>query len=163
LSFFDLQNFLDEVYGDLNVDIENHLMPRMQDLIIDCFLSARDEFDDKNRANCFELFGFDFLIDEDFRTWLLEVNANPTLGTPNEYMKELVPRMLDDVVKLVVDSKFEPKVVDNSLENGFDIVYREAAACDCPEKEAVNLRRPFDVEICYPVSIENQNIEESIA
>ena len=25
------------------------------------------------RENQFELFGFDFLIDEDFRTWLIEV------------------------------------------------------------------------------------------
>ena len=43
------------------------------------------------RNNVFELFGFDFLLDEDFRIWLIEVNFNPFLGTPNEYMRELVP------------------------------------------------------------------------
>jgi D-alanine-D-alanine ligase-like ATP-grasp enzyme len=28
--------------------------------------------------------GFDFLIDEDFRTWLIEVNTNPYFGVINE-------------------------------------------------------------------------------
>lgn len=32
------------------------------------------------RKNAFELFGYDFLIDEDLRTWLIEVNTNPYLG-----------------------------------------------------------------------------------
>jgi D-alanine-D-alanine ligase-like ATP-grasp enzyme len=34
------------------------------------------------RKNIFELFGFDFLLDEEFRLWLLEINTNPFLGTP---------------------------------------------------------------------------------
>jgi D-alanine-D-alanine ligase-like ATP-grasp enzyme len=44
-----------------------------------------------NRKNVFELFGFDFLLDEEFRLWLLEINTNPFLGTPSKAMKILVP------------------------------------------------------------------------
>ena len=29
------------------------------------------------RQDCFELFGFDFLVDADWQLWLLEVNAEP--------------------------------------------------------------------------------------
>jgi hypothetical protein len=36
-----------------------------------------------NRNNCFELFGYDFLIDDDFRVWLIEINENPYLGLSN--------------------------------------------------------------------------------
>lgn len=29
---------------------------------------------------CFELFGFDLLVDEDWHVWLLEANAEPDFG-----------------------------------------------------------------------------------
>jgi hypothetical protein len=31
------------------------------------------------------------MIDEDFRSWLIEVNENPYLGMPNNHMKCMVP------------------------------------------------------------------------
>jgi len=62
-------------------------MPRIKDLIIDSVLSQRFELNKLNWPNVFELFGFDFLIDEDFRTWILEVNTNPFLGIPNDFIR----------------------------------------------------------------------------
>jgi len=41
------------------------------------------------RKNVFEFLGYDFLIDEDFRTWLIEVNTNPYIGTPNKFIGNL--------------------------------------------------------------------------
>ena len=72
------------------------------------------------------MFGFDFLIDEDYRVWLIEVNTNPYLGMPNEYMKKLVPRMMNDMCKLVLDPIYQPrKVPDPDRPNDFKILYRE--------------------------------------
>ena len=56
-------------------------------MMIDTFLSARRTLNPNNRPGTYELFGFDFLIDEDYRVWLIEVNTNPYLGMPNEYMR----------------------------------------------------------------------------
>ena len=43
----------------------------MKGLVVDSFLSVRKLFLRNQKKKEFELFGFDFLIDEDFRTWLI--------------------------------------------------------------------------------------------
>jgi len=48
------------------------------------------------------------------------VNTNPYLGMPNTYMKQLMPKMTNDLIKLVVDPIYEPRCVpDPDQENGF--------------------------------------------
>lgn len=59
-------------------------MPRIKDLVIDCFMAAQGQLNPQKREVCFELMGFDFLIDEDFRVWLIEVNTNPYFGVLND-------------------------------------------------------------------------------
>lgn len=106
--------------------MQKDFIPRIKDIIIDVFLSVRKKMNANNRENCFELFGFDFLLDEDFRVWLIEVNYNPFLGTPNEYMKVLVPNMIEDMLKIVLDPVLKPKnVPDADRENDFELIYRE--------------------------------------
>ena len=78
------------------------IVPRMKDLIIDSFLSVRNRLNPNKRKNCFELFGFDFLLDEDFRVWLIEINTNPYLGTPNKEMEILVPKMMSLLLSLAI-------------------------------------------------------------
>jgi len=83
-----------------------HILPRIQDLIIDTILSVRADLNANKKSDFFELFGFDFLIDEDFRTWLIECNTNPYLGIPNAFIRKLLPEMVDDMLSIVLDEKF---------------------------------------------------------
>lgn len=149
LNYEDLQRYLDEHYPQYNLDVEELLMPRIKDLIIDTFLCTKKKMNASNRSNCFELFGFDFLLDEDFRVWLIEVNYNPFLGTPNEYMKVLVPRMIEDMLKIVLDPVLKPQQVpDADRPNDFELIYRDNLSKHGP---AVNIRRPFTMDLVYPV------------
>lgn len=98
----------------------------MKDLIIDSFMSVRNKMNPNRRKNCFELFGFDFLVDEDFRVWLIEINTNPFLGTPNKEMVKLVPEMINDMLKIVVDPILKPQAEpETANSNKFELIYRE--------------------------------------
>ena len=124
-------------------------MPRIKDIIIDTFLCAKRKMNPNHRSNVFELFGFDFLLDEDFRIWLIECNYNPFLGTPCEFMRTLVPNMINDMLKIVLDPVLKPKnQVDPNRENEFELLYQDASHQHGP---AVNRRRPFGFDLLYPI------------
>ena len=73
LPYEALKKWIKDKYPKIEFDFEKHILKRMKDLIIDTFLAWKKNLNPYNRKNCFELFGYDFLIDEDLRTWLIEV------------------------------------------------------------------------------------------
>lgn len=67
----------------------------------------RRKLNPNKRNQCFELFGYDFIIDAEFNTWLIEANTNPCLEESSQLLKMLLPRMLNDALKLTVDVIFK--------------------------------------------------------
>lgn len=54
-----------------------------------------------NRNNCFELLGFDILIDNKFKPWLLEVNLSPSLNIDANIDLRIKGTLLADLFNLV--------------------------------------------------------------
>lgn len=50
-----------------------------------------------------QFFGYDFMIDEAYNVWLIEINANPCIEESSRLLKMLLPRMIDDAFKLTID------------------------------------------------------------
>lgn len=73
------------------------------------FYSVKEKINENNRKECFEIFGFDFFVDSEFNVYLLEVNTNPGLEESSTLIKMLVPRMVDDALRLTIDECFETK------------------------------------------------------
>lgn len=58
-----------------------------------------------NAENCFELMGFDIMIDSNLKPWLLEVNSSPALAMDGIADSKVKPELLRDTFKLI---DFEP-------------------------------------------------------
>lgn len=43
------------------------------------------------------------MIDSDFRVWLIEINWNPYLGIPNDFIAKLLPKMINDLFEITLD------------------------------------------------------------
>ncbi|NXW13488.1 TTL10 polyglycylase, partial [Circaetus pectoralis] len=65
---------------------------RMQQIMLQCFLAAKHKLDRK--LGYFDLIGCDFLIDENFKVWLLEMNANPALHTNCKVLRDIIPAVV---------------------------------------------------------------------
>ena len=129
-------------------DFQNAITQRFKDLIIDTVLSVKKQMICPKKQNVFELFGYDFLIDEDLRTWLIECNNNPYFGIANDYIKQLLPKMIDDMLELMVDPVFKPTTFVRNGENDFQLIYCEQGSTFSPQP--LNVRSSFVANI-YPI------------
>ena len=52
--------------------------------------------------HCFELYGFDILIDDNLKPWLVEVNASPSLTASTYCDRVMKHTIIQDVMKVVI-------------------------------------------------------------
>eukprot|EP01039_Chlorochromonas_danica_P003550 gene3550-3887_t len=111
-----LKLFLMSKYGMERIDA---LFWEIQMIILRSLLAVQPiMISDKH---CFELYGYDIIIDQDLKPWLLEVNASPSLtaNTREDYLMktEMLHGMLDIVD---MDGQLQG---DEEHVSGWDLVY----------------------------------------
>ncbi|CAM5105674.1 unnamed protein product [Natator depressus] len=74
---------------------------RMQQIMLQCFLAVKSKLECK--LGYFDLIGCDFLIDEDFKVWLLEMNANPALHTNCAVLQDIIPTVVNGTLDLALE------------------------------------------------------------
>ena len=62
-----------------------------------------------HRQNCFEVFGFDILLDSDLKPWLVEVNLSPSLTSDSPLDHQIKANLLTDTFNMVSVQRFDRK------------------------------------------------------
>lgn len=66
----------------------------MKQIIVMTGQSVKKKINRLDRMNSFEIFGYDFMLDENSKLWLIEVNTNPCIEESSPLLVTLLPRML---------------------------------------------------------------------
>ena len=104
ISYEEFQEELDKTNTGKN--FFKDIYPRIVYIIRLAVGSGKSNLNHLNRTNCFEIFGCDFILDQKFKPYLLEINLNPGLEISSPLISKLVPRMVDDALKLTIDAKY---------------------------------------------------------
>lgn len=110
---------------------DDKLKDQAKSIVINCLESVQDMFECKK--GCFELFGFDLMVDDEFNMWLIEVNSSPAMDYSTPVTERLVKMVLEDTVKVVVDyadSKKKSKVDTGK----YECIYKAKRIVDKPMK-----------------------------
>ena len=94
--------------SSMGVDV-TALLGRIEDVVVKTIIAAESPinaateslFVNQQRNNhCFELYGFDVLIDEDLKPWLLEVNLSPSLACDAAIDMKIKANLIADFLNL---------------------------------------------------------------
>ncbi len=106
LSFEAFQKYMDLKYPHLNYSVREKLIPDLKRIIKITMKAVRHRIGLKNRKQCYEIFGYDFILDTNLKPFLLEVNTNPGMEESSPICDEIIPRMIEDSLKLTLESIF---------------------------------------------------------
>jgi len=100
-SLYNLNLYLENLYGyekakKCNEDIKNVIIGSLQ-----CVQKVM--FSDKH---CFELYGYDILLDDNLKPWLIEINSSPSLSTSTKTDYILKKNLLSDVMDIIVTDRW---------------------------------------------------------
>ena len=117
-SIHDLNYFIQS--ENPNHDYNTIVLPKIKNIIEITMKSVRNKLNKQNSKFCFEIYGYDFILDKNLTPWLLEINDNPGLCESSPLIAILVPRMLDDAFRLTLDKIFETEYDRESQDNNAD-------------------------------------------
>ena len=109
------------------------VIPKMKQMVQDSMRAVSRKIDPVRKNCSFEIFGYDFMIDEDLNPWMIEVNTNPCFELSSPYLARLIPQMVESALKLAVDPVFPPPpippskkhAVPDCMDNKFELVFNE--------------------------------------
>jgi len=109
-------------YFDKNgIDFKS-VMARIQDVMIKTLISVEPHIVNttsrctKHKNICFELFGFDILLDNKLKPWLLEVNISPSLSSSSPLDKKIKTVLICDTLNLVGVFPYDRKQYEKDTE-----------------------------------------------
>ena len=113
ISFELFQNELDK--KGIKKNFKKDIFPKILRIIAISTNAAKTKINILARRNCFEIFGYDIILDGNCQPFLLEINTNPGLEESSPLIKMLVPRMIDDAFRLTIDELFERNDKDSNV------------------------------------------------
>ena len=113
---------LSKWFGKNGIDYTK-VMSRIKDLAIKTCIAHEPQITgsynrcNKNRNVCFEIFGFDVLLDSNLRPHLLEINISPSLSSSSPLDKKIKTMLICDTVNLVGIRPYDRKMYEKEMEN----------------------------------------------
>ena len=114
ISFKQFIELLDSTNKGKGKKIFNKIFEKMKEEIQLSMSAVGRKLKGVPKVLSFQIFGYDFIVDQQYNPWILEINDNPGIEISSKIISYLIPRMIDDALRLTVDKVF-PTEYDNEV------------------------------------------------
>lgn len=73
------------------------MFPQIRDVIYKTFRGVQDSLE--QRANTFEIYGLDLILDQSLKPWVIEVNLSPACNERTDFLTKMLDDMTMDVLQ----------------------------------------------------------------
>lgn len=94
----EFRKYIVEYYGE---DYWPEIHEKIKKIVILSLVATKHKLFD--RKNCHEVFGYDFMIDQNLNVYLIEINASPDWSYSTHVTEKLVKEASEDIIKVVID------------------------------------------------------------
>lgn len=110
LNYAELQRYLDTLprRRDQHFNFHAQIYPKLKEIAAATVRATYPFLRERGPGDNFELFGLDFMVDQHFKPWLIEVNTNPSLEVNCPVLERVIPGVLEHALRLGVDAVFPP-------------------------------------------------------
>ena len=137
VSLATLKKTFDE---ELKIDWDNVIWTKIKSICVKAMVAAQNDMD--FNPCCFDLYGFDVIIDEDYKISLLEINSSPSLACDTLLDDMIKQRLIDDTIDLINPVDFDRKrlfeVLERRTHEDFSAGKGSAAAQSTGAKRTMN-------------------------
>mmetsp|Transcript_14975 Transcript_14975/g.25014 ORF Transcript_14975/g.25014 Transcript_14975/m.25014 type:complete len:439 (+) Transcript_14975:144-1460(+) len=146
-----LKNLLAYIEGTRGLDAAEALMESVGWVIVHSLKACQNVM--IHDKHCFECYGYDIMLDNELKPWLLEVNASPSLTTTTTSDRILKTQLISEVLDLAVPANFPESgrpgvacsskrststdVPTESSPSSFELLYDEGAEIEAERAERV--------------------------
>lgn len=106
-------------------DIVSQIISKIEDNMKLTFKSAQENIMNNNNhgvKRSFELMGYDYMVDENFHPYLIEINSNPCLEFACPLLERIISSLLENVFSLVVDAFCPPPTSSTTSKTTLDCI-----------------------------------------
>lgn len=90
----------------MGIEWEN-IESQIDSIVIKSLIACMNEIEPN--PNCFELFGYDIIVDDQLKCWLIEVNSSPSLEKEFLIDEIIKQQLVDDVMDVVNPVPYDRK------------------------------------------------------
>lgn len=142
----------------------------MKKIAADCVKATYGKMEPMKRTFSFELFGLDYMLDDNNKVYLIEVNTNPSLSVSCPMMARFIPSVIENTFRIAVDPVFPPPtfpkakrhmIPDNVYEtNKFELIFDELV--DGPDLQQLNQNKnaPNSMDLIQEDECEDEPYDE---